>query len=395
MKAAVWDGNGSIEVVDRALPALETGWVRLEVASCGICGSDLHDYRRRAGVTGRTPGHEVAGYVSDAGEPTLPAGTLAALEPIESCGHCVCCRSGHYNRCAALELFGIDRSGGFAQYVDVPAERLHPLSAHLDVGVAALAEPLAVAVRAVRLARMDLGARVAVLGGGTIGLLSVAAARTAGAGSIHVTARHPHQAETARALGADETFSDIDAMHAAVGERAYDVVLETVGGHAPTIREAVRVADAGGVIVMVGVFDDETPLPAPEIPGQGADSRRVELLRARRGPQRLRSRGGDARLDAGQVRSTPDPPLPPRRDPAGLRHRDGQVDGSDQGPDSAGLSLRRSRAGAIDPADLGPGPVTRGGSYGILSRYSTCGSTAQRSSRLLTKARERYFIKLI
>ncbi len=268
MKAAVWNAKGSIEVVDRALPALEPGWVRLEVASCGICGSDLHDYRRRAGVTGRIPGHEVAGYVSDVGEPTLPAGTLAALEPIESCGHCLCCRSGHYNRCAAVELFGIDRSGGFAQYVDVPAERLHPLSAHLDVGVAALAEPLAVAVRAVRLARMDLGARVAVLGGGTIGLLSVAAARTAGAGSIHVSARHPHQAETARALGADEAFSNIDAMHAAAGERAYDVVLETVGGHAPTIREAVRVADAGGVIVMVGVFDDETPLPAPEFLGK-------------------------------------------------------------------------------------------------------------------------------
>lgn len=268
MKAAVWNGKGSIEVVDRPLPELERGWVRLAVASCGICGSDLHDYRRRRGVAGRTPGHEVAGYVSDAGESTLPAGTLAALEPIESCGRCACCRSGRYNRCAGVELFGIDRPGGFAEYVDVPAERLHPLPGDLDVGVAALAEPLAVAVRAVRLARVGLGARVAVLGGGTIGLLSVAAARAGGAGSIHVTARHPHQAERARALGADETFRDIDAMHGAVGERAYDVVLETVGGHAPTIREAVRVADAGGTIVMVGVFDDETSLPALEFLGK-------------------------------------------------------------------------------------------------------------------------------
>ena len=268
MKAAVWNATGSIEVIDRALPALEPGWARLEVASCGICGSDLHDYRRRAGVAGRTPGHEVAGYVSVAGESTLPAGKLVALEPIESCGHCACCRSGHYNRCAGVELFGIDRSGGFAQYVDVPAKRLHPLPAGLEVGVAALAEPLAVAVRAARLARMDLGARVAVLGAGTIGLLSVAAARSGGAGSIHVTARHPHQAELARALGANETFPDIDAMHAAAGDRAYDVVLETVGGHAHTIREAVRVADAGGIIVMVGVFDDETPLPALEFLGK-------------------------------------------------------------------------------------------------------------------------------
>ena len=268
MKAAVWGSDGSIEVVDKALPAQECGRVRLSVASCGVCGTDLHEYRRRCGPVGCTPGHEVAGYVRDAGGSALPAGTLVALEPIESCGHCPCCRSGHYNRCAGVELFGIDRPGGFAEIMDVPPERLHPLPADLDVGVAALAEPLAVAVRAVRLARMGLGARVAVLGGGTIGLLSVAAARAGGAASIHVSARHPHQAELARSLGADETFSDIDEMHAAVGDRAYDVVLETVGGHAHTIREGVRVADAGGIIVMVGVFDDETALPALEFLGK-------------------------------------------------------------------------------------------------------------------------------
>lgn len=262
MKAAVWDAQGSIKIVDRGLPEPRPGWVRLAVASCGICGSDLHDFRRGGGVAGRTPGHEVAGYIADPGEPALSAGTLVALEPIDSCGHCPCCRSGHYNRCATGELFGMDLPGGFAEYVEVPAQRLHPLPAGLDVGVAALAEPLAVAVRAVRLARMGFGARVAVLGGGTIGLLAVAAARAGGAGAIHVTARHPHQAALARALGADETFADIDAMYAEVGDRSYDVVLETVGGHAPTIREAVRVADAGGIIVMIGVFDDETPLPA-------------------------------------------------------------------------------------------------------------------------------------
>ena len=346
MKAAVWDGNGSIEVVDKALPVLEPGWVTAR-------GRILRHMRLRparlppARRGGRTHSGARSGRIRQRRgrvDASLPAPSPRS-SPIESCGHCACCRSGHYNRCAAVELFGIDRSGGFAQHVDVPAKRLHPLPADLDVGVAALAEPLAVAVRAVRLARMDLGARVAVLGGGTIGLLSVAAARAAGAGSIHVTARHPHQAELARELGANETFPDIDAMYAVAGDRAYDVVLETVGGHADTIREGVRVADAGGIIVMIGVFDDETPLPALEFLGEGTDPRRIELLRARRGPKRFRSRGGDARLDAGQTRDDPDPPLPPRRDSAGLRNRDGQVDGSDQGPDPAELSSRRSRAG--------------------------------------------------
>ena len=262
MKAAVWDERGSIQVVDKPATELEAGWVRLKVASCGVCGSDLHDYRNRSAVPGATPGHEVAGFVERSHEDIeLSTGALVALEPLDTCGHCSHCVGGHYNRCAELKFMGMEHPGGFAEYVDAPANRLHLLPGDLDVGIAALTEPLAVGVRAVRLARMDFGARVAVLGAGTIGLLSIVAARASGAASIDVTARHPQQAEIAKALGADETFADIDAMHAAVGDRAYDVVLETVGGHSQTISEAVRVAAAGGVIVMIGVFDADTPVP--------------------------------------------------------------------------------------------------------------------------------------
>ena len=249
-------------MVDKTSSELADGWVRLKVASCGVCGSDLHTYRNRNGIAGGTPGHEVAGFVDSAH--ALSAGSLVALEPIDSCGHCSFCVGGHYNRCADLTLMGEEHPGGMAEYVDAPASRVHVLPADMDVGVAALTEPLAVGVRAVRLAGMDLGARVAVLGGGTIGLMTTIAARAAGAASIHVTARHPQQAELAKALGADETFSDIEAMHAAVGDRAYHVVFETVGGLSHTISEAVRVATAGGVIVMLGVFDADTPVPGLE-----------------------------------------------------------------------------------------------------------------------------------
>ena len=263
MKVAVWDESGSIEVVDKPLTEPESGWVRLKVASCGVCGSDLHEYRNRSAVPGITPGHEIAGFIDGSNRDIeLPTGALVAVEPIDSCGRCGCCVSGHYNRCTELKLMGIAHPGGFAEYVDAPANRLHRLPDDLDIGIAALAEPLAVGVRAVRLARLDFGARVAVLGAGTIGLLAIAAARAGGAASIHATARHPQQAELAKALGADETFPDIDAMHAAVGDRTYDAVLETVGGQAPTISEAVRVAAPGAVIVMIGVFDADTPVPA-------------------------------------------------------------------------------------------------------------------------------------
>ena len=262
MKSAVWGASGGIRVVDKPPTELADGWVRLKVASCGVCGSDLHEYRNRNGAPGSTPGHEVAAYVGHSNQALeLPSGTLVALEPIDSCGHCSCCSGGHYNRCSEMKLMGYQHPGGFAEYVDAPANRLHRLPDDLDVGIAALAEPLAVGVRAVRLARMDFGPRVAVLGAGTIGLMSIVAARAGGAASIHVTARHPQQAELARALGAHETYVDIDAMHAAVGDRAYDVILETVGGEAHTISEAVRVAAPGGTIVLIGVFDADTPLP--------------------------------------------------------------------------------------------------------------------------------------
>lgn len=102
-----------------------------------------------------------------------------------------------------------------------------------------------------------------MLGAGSIGLLSIAAAKAGGASSIHVTARHPQQAELARAFGADETYPDIDAMVDAVGDAAFDVVLETVGGNSRTLIEAASVAAPGATIVMLGYFYGNTPIPGP------------------------------------------------------------------------------------------------------------------------------------
>jgi L-iditol 2-dehydrogenase len=122
------------------------------------------------------------------------------------CRECAYCRTGNYQLCPHLQILGTSRHGGFAEELAVPAYALYALPDGLSFEVGALAEPLAVCVHGVRLAGVGLGDRVLVLGAGSIGLLAVAAARAAGAREVGVTARHPHQAEMARQLGASHVF---------------------------------------------------------------------------------------------------------------------------------------------------------------------------------------------
>jgi threonine dehydrogenase-like Zn-dependent dehydrogenase len=275
MKAAVFAGPGTLGIVDKKVPEPAPGWVRLAVGAVGICGTDLHLYHGMHGdMTGLQPGHEVAGVIDAIGEGvTRATGAKVALEPITACGECFECRSGHQNRCPQHRLFGVTARGGMAEYLCVPSTCLHVLPNDLNDNVAALAEPMAVCVRGIRLGQVGLGHRVAVLGAGTIGLLSVLAARDAGAGEIYVTARYPHQGELARALGATHVFATIEQLIEAVGPASMDVVIETVGGRSNALTEAVNVAGRGGRIAMLGVFDG-----SPGIPGLTFAERELTLV---------------------------------------------------------------------------------------------------------------------
>src|SRR5262249_7661126 len=142
--------------------------------------------------------------------PKLKAGDRVALEGIASCGRCRYCRSGDYNYCPALGLLGITVPGGFADYVRMPARHCFQIPAGVDFATAALSEPLGVAVHGVRIAGLEIGQRVVVLGAGTIGLMAVIAARAGGAGEILVTARRPQQRAAALALGADRVLDAAD-----------------------------------------------------------------------------------------------------------------------------------------------------------------------------------------
>jgi threonine dehydrogenase-like Zn-dependent dehydrogenase len=255
VRQARWTDDG-IEVAEVRPPPLADGWVRLQVAACGICGTDLTLYHRGFPVPpGGVPGHEIVGTVLDG--PAGIADALYAVEPRTWCGSCDLCQSGHRHLCTQGLILGLGPPGGMADFVDAPLATLHRVDPSLPKRLASLAEPLAVALRAVNRGRIDSSSRVLVLGGGSIGLVAGLLARDR-AGEVAVSVRHPHQAEAARRFGVEPLGEDqIDAWAI---ERAPDVVIETVGGTADTVDAALRLAQPAGRVVVLGVFSRPAPV---------------------------------------------------------------------------------------------------------------------------------------
>jgi 2-desacetyl-2-hydroxyethyl bacteriochlorophyllide A dehydrogenase len=266
MRAAVFRAPGRIEVHDVQIPEPGAGQARVRVSFCGVCGSDLHRFRGDLPMPSVTPGHEISGTVDSVapGVTSVAPGDRVCVEPMVPCGDCRYCRTGHHQLCAHAHYLAADVDGGFAEYLIAPAMMLHRLSEAIALDQAALMEPLAVAVHALRQGDVRPGSSVCVLGAGTIGLLVLQAARAQGASQVLITARHAHQAEAASAFGADGV---IDAHHDVAAEVArltdgegVDCVIETVGGHAPTPALAVDIARTRGSVVIVGAFASPQPI---------------------------------------------------------------------------------------------------------------------------------------
>jgi L-iditol 2-dehydrogenase len=269
MRAVRAVAPGVVALDDVTKPAPGPGDVLVRVRACGICGTDLHWFHGTMALPAVCPGHEIAGEVAEvgAGVRALAPGDAVALEGIVGCETCPPCARGAYHLCQALQVVGMTIPGGLADYVRLPARHCFKTPHGVAPAVAALSEPLAVAVHAIRLAPLERGARVLVLGAGTIGLMGVLAARAAGAGEVVATARRPQQREAALRLGASRVFADDDRAGLETFARAspIDLVLETVGGTADTLATAVAAARPGGTICVLGVFFGAPPLPAARL----------------------------------------------------------------------------------------------------------------------------------
>jgi 2-desacetyl-2-hydroxyethyl bacteriochlorophyllide A dehydrogenase len=259
MRRVVATAEG-VEITEAPVPAPGPGEVLVRSVLVGLCGSDTH------AVQGRHPnirlpyhpGHEVVGVA-------VGSGRRVTLEPDLPCWDCKQCRAGRENLCENLRFFGCGHpQGGLADYFTIDARRLHDVPDDLDDRTAALIEPLATPLHAVRLAGGVADRAVAVLGAGTIGLLVIRVARAQGARRIVATARSAAKRALALAAGADAVVdaSAADAVaqiRAALGESA-DVVFDCVAEES-TVHQAVGIADKGGTIVVVGVPAGEVRVP--------------------------------------------------------------------------------------------------------------------------------------
>lgn len=262
MRAAVVSSSTSgVELLDVPAPTAGPGEVVVEVAACGVCGTDLHvatgDYAPL-----RLPvviGHEFAGTVCETGPgvTSLRVGDRVAVDPSLYCGRCAYCAAGRDNLCLDGGGLGTTADGAFAERVGVRADNCYLLPDRLGFEAAALAEPLACAVHGMDLLPRRVGDHYLVYGAGTMGLLLAQLARQAGAASVSVV--DLSEARLARAASSGTaTATSADALPRA--RAGWQVVIDCTG--APSaIRDAIDRVARGGTYLQFGVASTSAQVP--------------------------------------------------------------------------------------------------------------------------------------
>ena len=301
MRAATWHGESRFTVDDVPEPAPGPGQVLVGIHTAGICGSDVHATQGLFPLTPpRVMGHEYSGTVLGVGRGVSRAlvGRAVACEPNYGCGACGACRDGRVSQCLQAV-----RVGGFAERVVLPRHCVHALPEGLDPATAALAEPAACCLEGLEMARLRRGATVVVIGGGIMGLLTLALAKARGAGTAILSDPVASRREAAARLGADltvdPTVEDLaQTVDRATSGRGVDLACEAVG-KPELLAAAVRLARPRGVVQLVGVCPKGSTLPVDLFDfhfreltltgayGRGTAFRRVLPLLTRIGAGRL------------------------------------------------------------------------------------------------------------
>jgi L-iditol 2-dehydrogenase len=274
MQAAVVAAPRDVRLADVPAPVPGPGEALVRVRAVGLCGSDLQYYAQgRIGdlkfASGHILGHEVAGVVERLGPGADgPApGTPVAVDPAIPCGHCRFCLEGNPNFCKHLRFFGSPPvAGALQEYIVHPTHLLLPLPSDMPLSVGAVAEALGVAIHAVDLGHLTLGASVAVFGCGPIGLMVARLAQLVGAKLVCASEPLPHRRKMALEFGVASVFdpaSDdvVRGIKDRTGGEGVDVAFEVAGSASATVQ-AVQAVRPGGTLVLVGYWKaDEVTLP--------------------------------------------------------------------------------------------------------------------------------------
>ena len=260
MQVARLHAVGDLRLADEPVPVPGPGETLVKVTAVGICGSDLHWWGEAGIGDARLAhplvlGHEAAGVIEDGPD----RGRRVAIDPAISCGTCRPCRDGYRNLCVRIRFAGHgDQDGAMREMLAWPSQFLHPLPDSLADADGAVLEPLGVAIHALDLGHVRLGARVAVVGCGPIGLLLIAVLRTAGASHIAAFEPLPHRREAALRYGADVCLRpDIlpGDLRELVGEGASTVF--EMAGTADAVTLSIAAARPGGRVVLGGIPSDD------------------------------------------------------------------------------------------------------------------------------------------
>ena len=280
MKAAMWYGRKDVRVLDVKEPVIGPGKVKIRVACCGICGTDLHEYA--AGpifIPVDTPhpltgvlapvmlGHEFSGEVIEIGADVnrVKVGNRVCVEPIISCGSCAACSQGKYNLCTTIAFHGISSSdgGAFAEITMASQSMVHKIPDTMSYEQGAMVEPAAMALHAVQRSDFRAGNRVAVFGAGPIGLLMIQVIRAAGATDIISIETSPARRAHALKVGATAAIDPLegDCVQAIreITSGGVDISFEASGAPA-ALFDAIGCTVFDGQIVVVSVWEGKAEL---------------------------------------------------------------------------------------------------------------------------------------
>jgi 2-desacetyl-2-hydroxyethyl bacteriochlorophyllide A dehydrogenase len=230
------------------------GEVVVAVASCGICGTDLHIARGEfAPSLPIVPGHEFAGEIVAIGESVidLKIGDRVAVDPSLYCFECYQCRRGHNNLCERWGAIGVTVQGGAAEFVAVPGANCFKLPDYVRLEDAALIEPLSCAIRGYDIARERLGSTILIYGAGTMGLMMLQLAKMVGASSVHIVDPNEERLKTADLLGTTASSTSAEGIDMA---RGWDLVIDASGNES-AIQDGLSRVGPGGTFLQFGVAD--------------------------------------------------------------------------------------------------------------------------------------------
>ena len=273
MQALVYYGTKDVRLEDFPEQAnLGRHDVRLRVKCAALCHTDFNEYLHGPLYISQKPhprsgrsiplviGHEFSGEVVEVGADVrrVKPGDRVAVSAVDSCGECINCHRGQYQLCRSSAYIGFDRDGGFGEGAVVPERCCHCLTPQISNEAGALVEPLAVALHAVKRAQVAIGSRVAVVGGGAVGLCVLECLRSTGVRDAFVIDKCDGKKLFAERLGASAFINSaqkdpIAAIRELTGGAGADTTFECVGA-APAFRLAADTACPGGTICVVGVF---------------------------------------------------------------------------------------------------------------------------------------------